>query len=123
VVEVDSAGTGYWHAGHPPDRRARAVALHHGVDISGQRARQVTVRDFDRFDHIVALDRENLARLRAIQPAGSRVRLSLLLDHVAGREGQSVADPYGGGAAEFDATWADALAGAQALARKIAGGR
>ena len=90
-VEVDSAGTGGWHQGEPPDSRAIAAARRAGVDISGQRARKVTRADFDRFDHIFALDADNLADLEALRPAGSRAQLSLLLDCVAGREGQGVA--------------------------------
>ncbi len=119
-VEVDSAGTGDWHLGHPPDPRARAVALRNGIDISELRARQVVSEDFDRFDHIVALDAQNLRNLLAMRPDGSRARLSLLLDHVPGREGQAVADPYYGGEAHFDVTWADVTEGARALARRIA---
>jgi protein-tyrosine phosphatase len=118
-VEVDSAGTGDWHEGHPPDRRAIAAAGRNGIDISHLRARQVRPEDFDRFDHIVALDRQNLRDLRRLQPAGSKARLSLLLDHVDGREGEAVADPYYGGEEDFDMAWADAVEGARALARKI----
>ncbi|GJE79883.1 low molecular weight protein-tyrosine-phosphatase [Methylorubrum thiocyanatum] len=120
-VAVDSAGTGDWHVGEPPDRRAIAVARANGVDISGYRGRQVTAADFDRFDHVVALDLANLARLRALRPAKSRADLSLLLDHVPGREGEPVADPYYGADAGFDTTWADVTAGAQVLARRLAG--
>jgi protein-tyrosine phosphatase len=118
-VEIDSAGTGGWHAGEPPDRRAIAAARRGGVDISRQRARQVSRADFDRFDHIVALDTENLADLEALRPPGSRARLSLLLDHVAGREGEAVADPYYGGDAHFDTTWRDVTAGARGLAEAL----
>lgn len=118
-IEVDSAGTGDWHIGHPPDRRATAVASRNGVDISHLRARQVTPGDFDSFDLIIALDRQNLADLKAMQPIGSRAQLSLLLDHVEGREGDAVADPYEGDDSHFDLTWADVTAGAQALARRI----
>ena len=122
-ADVDSAGTGAWHAGEPPDPRAQAVAARQGADISGLRARQVRPEDFDRFDHIVALDGDNLARLRAMQPPGSRARLSLLLDHVAGREGEPVADPYYGGDAHFDVTWEDVADGARGLAASLAGCR
>ena len=55
-VEIDSAGTGDWHIGHPPDARAAAVAKRNGIDIDHLRARQVTPDDFRRFDHVVALD-------------------------------------------------------------------
>jgi protein-tyrosine phosphatase len=118
-IDVDSAGTGDWHVGHPPDRRATAVASRNGVDISHLRARQVTPGDFERFDHIIALDRQNLSDLKAMQPIGCRARLSLLLDHVEGREGDAVADPYEGDDSHFDLTWEDVCAGAQALARLI----
>src|SRR5262245_36498260 len=106
-VEADSAGTGSWHVGEPPDRRARTVAAANGIDISDYRARQVGAEDFDRFDFIVALDHQNLAELQRLRPAGSRADLSLLLDHVPGREGEAVADPYYGGEAHFETTWRD----------------
>lgn len=119
-VEIDSAGTGDWHVGRPPDRRAIEVAKKNGVDISHLRARLVTPDDFRRFDHVVALDAQNLANLRRIRPADGRAELSLLLDHVEGRVGQAVADPYYGAAEHFDETWTDVTAGARALARKLA---
>ena len=118
-VEVDSAGTGDWHIGHPPDRRAVAVAKRNGVDISALRARQVTPEDFRRFDHVIALDAQNLADLKAMKPADSKAKLSLLLDHVEGRAGQPVADPYYGKDGHFEVAWADVTAGARALARKL----
>jgi len=120
AVEVDSAGTGDWHAGEPPDPRARAVATRHGIDISGCRARQVRQEDFRRFSHIVAMDGKNLAALEKLRPAAGGAALSLLLDHVEGRAGRSVADPYFGGPSGFDTTWAQVSAAAAALARAIA---
>ena len=119
AVEADSAGTGGWHRGEPPDRRAIAAARRNGVDISRLRARQVQPGDFERFDQIIALDGENLMDLRALRPAGSRARLSLLLDHVPGREGEAVADPYYGGDGDFDITWRDVTAGARGLADEL----
>ena len=116
---VDSAGTGDWHVGEPPDPRAQAVARRNGVDISGYRGRQVTTADFRRFTHVVALDRENLANLHRLAPSDATAELSLLLDHVPGREGEPVADPYFGEEAGFDATWAEVTAGARALAEKL----
>ena len=119
-VEVDSAGTGHWHIGEPPDRRAQAVARRHGIDISGYKARQVSAADFLRFTHILALDLDNLAVLEGLRPEEGTAELSLLLDHVAGREGEAVADPYYGGASGFGTTWADVTSGARAIARRIA---
>jgi len=121
-AEIDSAGTDGWHKGEPPDPRAQAVARRHGADISGLRARQVTRRDFNKFSHIVALDTDNLARLEEMRPAGATAELSLLLDHVPGRAGEAVADPYYGDAAGFQETWNDVEAGAKALARMLAAG-
>jgi protein-tyrosine phosphatase len=121
-AEIDSAGTGDWHIGYPPDPRAAAVASRNGIDISHLRARQVIPDDFRRFDHIVALDANNLRDLEGLRPADGTARLSLLLDHVEGREGEAVADPYYGEDGHFDAAWSDVTAGAEALARKIAGG-
>jgi len=116
---VDSAGTSDWHIGSEPDRRAQAIAARNGINISRQRARQVRPEDFLRFDHIVAMDGENLANLKAIAPAGATASLSLMLDHVPGREGQAVADPYFGDSAGFEATWRDVTLGAGALLEKL----
>ena len=121
-VEVDSAGTGDWHIGYPPDERAAAVAERNGIDITHLRARQVTPDDFRHFDHIVALDAQNLRDLSRMQPADGKAELSLLLDHVDGRQGEAVADPYYGGEEHFDVTWSDVTAGAKGLARRLAGG-
>jgi protein-tyrosine phosphatase len=122
-VRVDSAGTGNWHVGRPPDPRAQAAAARNGIDIGHFRARQVRPEDFDAFDHIVALDGDNLRDLERMKPAGSKALLSLLLDHVQGREGQAVADPYYGRDSHFDEAWADVAAGARALAERIAAER
>ncbi|WP_292045337.1 MULTISPECIES: low molecular weight protein-tyrosine-phosphatase [unclassified Brevundimonas] len=116
---VDSAGTGGWHIGEAPDPRAQAVARRHGVDISGYQGRQVKPADFRRFTHIIALDHDNLANLRRIAPADATADLSLLLDHVPGREGQAVADPYFDEDDGFDVTWAEVTQAAQTLAIKL----
>ena len=119
-VAVDSAGIGGWHTGESPDPRARAVAKRHGIDIGGQRARKVIPQDFRRFSHIVALDREVLAALKAMRPANAVAELSLLLDHVKGREGKAVADPYYGDDTDFEAAWTDVSDGARGLVLRIA---
>ncbi len=122
-VEIDSAGTGDWHIGRPPDPRAIAVAVRHGTDIAELRARQVSTDDFHRFDHIVALDQQNLADLMRLRPPDGKAAVSLLLDHVEGRSGQAVADPYYGQDTHFDRAWADVVAGAQGLARHLVSAR
>lgn len=118
-IGVDSAGTGHWHVGRPPDRRAQQVARRYGIDIAGYRARQVRSEDFNLFTHIVALDSSNLRDLQRSRPEGASAALSLLLDHVPGRAGQSVADPYFGEDAGFETTWADVTEGAEALIAAI----
>jgi protein-tyrosine phosphatase len=118
-VEIDSAGTGSWHVGHPPDPRAIAVARRNGADIADLRARQVNAEDFLRYDRIVALDGANLADLARLRPPGATARLSLLLDHLPGREGQAVADPYYGDDTHFDRTWEEVTAAARALADQM----
>ncbi|MHA6718061.1 low molecular weight protein-tyrosine-phosphatase [Sphingomonas sp. RS6] len=114
-VLADSAGTGGWHVGNRPDPRSIAVAAAHGVDISGQRARRVELADFDRFDHILALDPQNLADLRALAPPRATARLGLLLDVVPGWEGRGVKDPYYGLARGFERTWDEVTAAADRL--------
>ncbi|MFT4014178.1 MAG: low molecular weight protein-tyrosine-phosphatase [Paracoccus sp. (in: a-proteobacteria)] len=118
-MRIESAATGDWHVGCEPDRRAQQVAQRHGVNISRIRARQMEPRDFHEFDHIVAMDDSNLEAARNAAPQGSKARLSLLLDHVPGRAGQSVADPYFGQDADFDQTWADIGAGVRGLAAML----
>jgi protein-tyrosine phosphatase len=116
---ADSAGTGNWHVGRAPDPRSIAVAAQHGIDIARYKARQVARDDFYKFTQIVALDRQNLADLKSLVPDDATASLSLLLDHVDGCAGQSVADPYYGDARDFDVTWADVTAGAQGLVRAL----
>ncbi|MGW8201616.1 low molecular weight protein-tyrosine-phosphatase [Sphingomonas bisphenolicum] len=112
---VDSAGTGDWHVGSPPDPRAQAVALRHGIDISGYAGRQVSAADFRRFTHIFALDADNLKNLRRIRPSDGTADLRLLMDMVPGREGTGVVDPYYGDEAGFDQTWDDVARAAGAI--------
>jgi protein-tyrosine phosphatase len=118
---ADSAGTGDWHVGEPPDRRAQATARRRGLDISSYRGRQVEPEDFLRFSHIFALDKENLANLRRLAPPGATAHLGLLLDLVDGLQGQAVADPYFGGIDGFERTWAQVDAAAEALVEQLRG--
>ncbi|ANI79477.1 low molecular weight protein-tyrosine-phosphatase [Sphingobium sp. EP60837] len=120
-IKVDSAGTGDWHVDCPPDKRAQAVALRNGIDISNYRGRQVTAQDFHRFDHIFALDADNLQNLRRIRPSDGTADLRLLMDLVPGREGTSVTDPYFGEDAGFDETWGDVTRAAKALIERLKG--
>jgi protein-tyrosine phosphatase len=95
-IEVQSAGTGGWHAGSPPDARSTRAAAARGITLEGA-ARQVTRADFEDFDLLVAMDRDNLADLRAIAPPGTEHKLRMLI-----ADGRDVPDPYYGGPRGFE---------------------
>ncbi len=119
-IDVDSAGTGDWHIGHAPDPRAIGVAQRlGGIDIGNLRARQVTSDDFNRFDHILAMDEANLRHLQAIQPNSAKAKLSLLLDYLPEQRGKSVADPYYGDDAGFETTWRQVSTATEAFLRSL----
>lgn len=99
---VDSAGTHAYHVGEPPDTRAQAAALRRGIDLSRQRARRVASQDFDDFDYILAMDRDNHAILLASCPAEHQHKVHLLLDFAPHLAESEVPDPYYGGANGFD---------------------
>lgn len=99
-IDVDSAGTGDWHIGNPPDPRAIAAGASRDYDLTPLRARQVTAADFECFTHILAMDRDNLRNLQKLAPAGHTAELKLFLDY-AGYTDKSVPDPYFGGADGF----------------------
>ena len=101
-VVVDSAGTHGYHVGSPPDRRAQAAALRRGIDISTLAARNVVVTDFDRFDYILAMDRDNLELLREKAGPARHDRIHLLLDFSRTDQGADVPDPYYGGKTGFE---------------------
>jgi protein-tyrosine phosphatase len=104
-IEIDSAGTGGWHAGDPPDRRATEAARRRGVTLDGG-AREVRASDFEEFDLLLAMDRDNLRDLRAIAPdaeAAAKVRLLREYDpDSAGAPDLDVPDPYYGGPNGFE---------------------
>ena len=105
AVEIDSAGTGAWHVGKPPDRRSAAAARARGIVMEGA-ARQVTEADFEAYDLLLAADAENVAALRAVAPdddAAAKVRLLREFDPAAAAARDlDVPDPYYGGPDGFD---------------------
>lgn len=101
VIEVASAGTHDYHVGEPPDRRSMVAALRRSYDLSAQRARHFHARHFERYDHLLAMDRANLAHMHRMAPAGLRERARLFLEF--GNAGVAeVPDPYYGGADGFE---------------------
>ena len=119
-VQVDSAGTSDWHRGHAPDPRAIACAARHGVDIAGLRARPLQREDFRQFDHILCADDHNLADAQAIAPPDARGRAVLWLPWAGIAGARSVPDPYYGGEADFEHSWALLDAAAQATVQRLA---
>ncbi|MCW3004701.1 MAG: low molecular weight phosphotyrosine protein phosphatase [Conexibacter sp.] len=105
AVEIDSAGTGAWHVGEPPDTRSTAAAKARGITMEGA-ARQVTDADFEAYDLLLAADAQNVAALRAVAPddeGAAKVRLLREFDAAAvAANDLEVPDPYYGGPDGFD---------------------
>ncbi len=102
AVEVDSAGTHTYHIGSAPDARTVAAALRRGIDMSGLRARVVERADFERFDLLLAMDRQNCQHLLRMAPPERRDRVHLFLEFAPDQERREVPDPYYGGATGFE---------------------
>jgi low molecular weight protein-tyrosine phosphatase len=102
AIEVDSAGTAGYHIGEPPDARTRQAALRRGYDLSALRARIVEPRDFENFDLILAMDRENLNVLRHRAPVHAHERVRLFLEFAPDATVTEVPDPYYGGPNGFE---------------------
>ncbi len=104
-IELDSAGTGAWHIGKPPDARAAEAAGARGIVLEGE-GRQISEEDFERADLVLVMDRENLTSLLAIAPddeAKAKVKLLREFDPDAAASGNlDVPDPYYGGASGFE---------------------
>ncbi len=126
-ITIESAATSTEEIGNPVYPPAKRLLARHGIDCSGKRARQMTVRDFETFDYIVLMDKNNLRNLRWIlpketyrreceafidKPAERRLRkVSLLLDYA--ETPRDVADPWYTG--DFETTWNDVQKGCQGL--------
>jgi low molecular weight protein-tyrosine phosphatase len=104
-IEIDSAGTGGWHVGEPPDSRSAEAARRRGIDLDGA-ARQFSAADFDRFDLILAMDAENKRELLRVAPdddARAKIRLFREFDPASNGGGDlDVPDPYFGGEQGFE---------------------
>jgi protein-tyrosine phosphatase len=124
-VELDSAGTGGWHVGHPPDRRATAAARARGIPLEGA-AREVQPDDFEDFDLLLAMDRSNLRALQRMASDGSHAKLRLLreFDPASARERDlDVPDPYYGASGGFEEVLDLVQAACQGLLDQIRAGR
>ncbi len=118
-VRIDSAGTAAYHTGESPDPRTRATSARRGVPLQ-HAARQFQVADFDRFDHILAMDRHNLAAMvELVRQPQDRSKLALLRSFDPNADDPSVPDPYYGGAHGFDHVFEVCWAGCEGLLREI----
>lgn len=105
-IVTDSAGTGDYHVGEPPDARAQAAMLRNGLDISDLRARQFEKADFDRFDLLLAMDADNLRNMRRLAPSPEHAsKAMLIMDHAPAHPLREVPDPYYGGDEGFDTVY------------------
>lgn len=121
-IDIDSAGTHDYHVGASPDRRAMQAALQRGYDLDALRGRQVALQDFQEFDYILAMDKENLANLKRICPPQHQHKLSLFMAFSRQFRQQEVPDPYYGGGQGFETVLdmaEDASAGLLDVIRKL----
>lgn len=101
-VFVDSAGTSNWHTGKLPDRRSIEIAKKHGIDITNQKARQIQLEDFEKFDRIYVMDQSNYEDVIALAPTlAHREKVKLILSELNNPQLIEVPDPYYGGEEGF----------------------
>ena len=109
--EIASAATSTEEIGNPVYPPARRKLAEHGIECAGKTARQMTMDDYRYYDHIIAMDRNNLRNLRRMFGEDTAHKFSLLMDYT--RRPGDVADPWYTG--DFEATWRDVLEGCQGL--------
>lgn len=91
---VDSAATSAWKVGNPPHLGTAKILRQAGIDMSGMRARQIRLEDWQKYDYIIPMDHENLADLESSAPAGHKAKVATYLSVVPGKEAQDVPDPW-----------------------------
>jgi protein-tyrosine phosphatase len=101
-IQIDSAGTHAYHVGEPPDPRAEMTARRRGIALDDLRARKAVPADFEHFDYVLAMDRENYRMLAGICPQEHLYKLRLFLDFAPELGIQEVPDPYYGGGRGFE---------------------
>lgn len=101
-VVVDSAGTGNWHVGKAPDQRAQVTAAKRGYDLSGLRARQVRLDDFEQFDYILTMDESNYNDLLTMSPSHYHHKIQMFLERAPQFNLTAVPDPYYDGEDGFE---------------------
>ncbi len=100
---VDSAGTAAYHVGEAPDPRSIDVAKKYGIDIQNQKARKFTRKDFNTFDYIYAMDKENYLHIISLATKDSEIdKVQMILNEISSDNHESVPDPYYGGSDGFE---------------------
>lgn len=103
AVEIESAGTSAYHEGAKPDSRSQAAGKQRGYEFKGITSRKIKETDFDHYDLILAMDKENLSNLNKICPEDLQHKVKLMLEYSEKfAEFEEVPDPYYGGAAGFE---------------------
>lgn len=100
-IFVDSAGTGRWCVGSPPDESALSCARSRGLDLSSQRARQISPEDCHDFDYIITMDEYNYSVVSRLCSGGTAI-VRPFMDYAANSIETEIPDPYGGGSDEFE---------------------
>ena len=122
-VFVDSAGTGDWHVDSEPDKRSIAIASKNGLDISQQRGRQFSKKDFQDFDHIFVMDNSNFKDVIAMaETYEERQKVHLILEEIFPSENVDVPDPYHGGDQGFENVYMMLDEATDELKRKLESG-
>ncbi len=117
---VDSAGTGHWHVGQQPDQRSIAVAKLNGLDISTQKGRQFSVKDFETQDYIFVMDAANYRDVISLAPnEESQKKVSLILDELFPGENVDVPDPYFGLENGFTSVYSMLNEACEAIAKRL----
>ena len=109
--EIASAATSTYEIGNPVYPPARQKLAEHGIDCKGKTARQITKKDYDYYDYIVAMDQSNIRNLKNMLNNDPQGKISLLMDYTS--RPADVADPWYTG--DFQATWDDVSEGCNAL--------
>jgi protein-tyrosine phosphatase len=119
-IFVDSAGTGAYHIGKLPDKRSIEVAGKYGIDITNQRARKFTVKDFDTFDYIYAMDESNYQNILMLARTNDdKSKVQLILNEAHPTKNLAVPDPYYGGNQGFENVYTMLEQACEIIANKL----
>ena len=101
-ILTDSAGTGAWHVGEPPDSRARTMGKSKGIQMDDLKARQFVAHDFDDFHYVLAMDHSNFQDMQRLNSGDGIGKLHMMLDFSPNTDTEEVPDPYYGGLQDYE---------------------